>query len=387
MGDTDGLVLPAYGDRSLSEVLPSLMAALGVAGMANPLGIEPARRICLLLIDGLGAEQLASCAADAPFLTTMQAAHGPLTAGFPSSTATSLTSLGTGLPPGSHGIVGINFRLAQGEVIDALHWTMHTEDERVDLRERHPPEQVQPEPTVLERAAAAGVDVRQVTSREYRDSGLTRAALRGAEFHGADALGEMAAEIIAALNAPAPVCCYAYHADLHGLGHRYGPGSLPWRLQLSMIDHLVARVAERLPPDGVLAVTADHGMVEVTPDTLVDADTDPALLAGVRQLGGDPRSRHIYAEPGAARDVLASWRDRLGEHAWVRTRAEAVSAGWFGPVTAEAARVRIGDVVAAMRGRAAVVRSHAEANLARMPGQHGSFSAAEQLVPLLTVRR
>jgi hypothetical protein len=220
----------------------------------------------------------------------------------------------------------------------------------------------------------------------FDGSGLTRAALRGGEYRGVHALGDLAAELISALRAPAPVFCYGYHANLDLLGHVYGPGSLPWRLELTVVDRVAALVAEALPPDGLLVVTADHGMVTVTEDDRIDADTDDALRAGVRLLGGDPRSRHVYAEPGAADDVLAAWTEQLGERAWVRTGEQAIADGWFGPVVSPTVRARIGDVVVAMRGSAAVTRTHAEPMLSALLGQHGSLTAAEQHIPLLQLR-
>jgi hypothetical protein len=126
--------------------------------------------------------------------------------------------------------------------------------------------------------------------------------------------------------------------------------------------------------------------VSVAESERFDADTDETLRAGVRLLGGDPRSRHVYAEPGAAADVLAAWTERLGEHAWVVPRERAVAEGWFGPVTSLEVRDRVGDVVVALRGTAAVVRSRAEKFLARLPGQHGSLTAAEQHIPLVLHR-
>jgi len=72
----------------------------------------------------------------------------------------------------------------------------------------------------------------------------------------------------------------------------------------------------------------------------------------------------------------------LGDDAWVRPGDEAVAAGWFGPVAAMN-RERIGDLVVAARGTAGVIRSVAEPRMAGLPGQHGSLTAAEQLVPLL----
>jgi hypothetical protein len=120
----------------------------------------------------------------------------------------------------------------------------------------------------------------------------------------------------------------------------------------------------------------------VTVDRTVDADTTPALSDGVTLLGGDPRARHVYTEPGAAADALAAWQAVLGDDAAVVSREEAVDRGWFGPVT-DRVLDRVGDVVAALHGTAAVVRSEAEPFLSTLPGQHGSFTTAEQLVPLL----
>lgn len=378
-------VLPAYGSRSLAELTPSLLAALGTTGMPNPLAIDPAGRVCLLLVDGLGVDQLAEHATDAPFLSALLGAD-PLTAGFPSSTPVSLSTLGTGAPPGAHGILGVSFEASHGELLDALRWTTHRGGQPVDQRESLPPEQVQPLDTTLHRAAGAGVEVRVVSSRVFHGSGLTRAALRGGEYRGVHALGDLAAELITALAAPRPVFCYGYHANLDALGHIYGPGSLPWRLELTVVDRVASLVAEALPPDGLLVVTADHGMVSVPAAERVDADTDPALRAGVRLLGGDPRSRHVYAEPGAAGDVLAAWTERLGSLAWVVPGEQAVADGWFGPVRSAKVRSRIGDVVVAARGSAAVIRSKAEPFLAKLVGQHGSLTAAEQRIPLLLAR-
>jgi predicted AlkP superfamily pyrophosphatase or phosphodiesterase len=380
--DTDP-TLPEYGLRSLAELAPSLLAALGLPG-PNPLGIEPAGRVCLLLVDGLGAHQLAAHAGDAPFLAALDGGV-PLSAGFPSSTPISLATLGSGAPPGAHGLLGLRID-AGGELLDTLAWSIHRAGTAVDVREELPPERVQPLETAFARAAAAGLDVRVVSARQFAGSGLSRAALRGGTYRGVHSLGDLAGELVTALAAPGPRFCYGYHAHLDLLGHVHGPGSLPWRLELAMVDRLAALVAEALPPDGLLVVTADHGMCTVPPEQRFDFDSDPDLRAGVRLLGGDARARYVYAVPGARDDVLAAWRRRLGEHAWVLPREAAIAEGWFGPAVSEAARQRIGDVVVAMRRDAEVVRSRAEPKLAGLLGQHGSLTAAEQHVPLLVSR-
>ncbi len=369
-------VLPRYGSATLADVLPALLHAIGAPLDDRPpaFGLPRAGAAVLLLVDGLGHELLHAHAADAPVLAGLADA-GPLTVGFPSTTPISLTSLGTGLPPGAHGTLGLRFRV-DGELLDALGWSSG----RRDLRERLVPERVQPEPTVLERAAAAGVAVRSVSPLEFRTSGLTRSGLRGGEYRGVAALGDLAVEILAGVEGPGPRLVYGYHADLDKVGHLYGPGSPAWRWQLRQVDALLAMLLEALPAGTLLAVTGDHGMVTV--DRTVDADTTPALSDGVALLGGDPRARHVYAEPGAAADALAAWQAVLGDDAAVVSREEAVARGWFGPVTDRVLDL-VGDVVAALHGTAAVVRSEAEPFLSTLPGQHGSFTTAEQLVPLL----
>jgi hypothetical protein len=96
--------------------------------------------------------------------------------------------------------------------------------------------------------------------------------------------------------------------------------------------------------------------------------------------------RHIYTQPGAADDVLAAWRETLGDSATVVSREEAIDAGWFGSVVPDHHSVRIGDVVAAARGATAMIRSVIEPLEAQLVGQHGSWDSAEQLVPAIVLR-
>ena len=148
------------------------------------------------------------------------------------------------------------------------------------------------------------------------------------------------------------------------------------------MDKLAEQLASAIPAGTPLYVTADHGMVDVGPEDRIDADSTPGLLDGVALLGGEPRARHLYAVPGAADDVLQTWRDIIGDRAWVLSRDEAVGAGWFGPVEPWLAG-RIGDVVVAPAGSVAVVARKAEALESSLIGMHGSLTSADQLVPLL----
>ncbi|GAA1274764.1 nucleotide pyrophosphatase/phosphodiesterase family protein [Saccharothrix xinjiangensis] len=372
------LLVPRYGEGSLSDVVPSLLAGLGVPGAVDVLGVSGPPRVCVLLVDGLGWRLLREHGDDAPFLSSL--AGRAITAGFPATTASSLAALGTGAPTGEHGVVGFSFAEG-GELLNALGWSRYDAAEHVDLRESLAPEAVQPRRTAFEVAAEAGVAVRLVLPREHQGSGLTRAVLRGGRFEAVLGFGDLVSRVGHALRSADRVLCYAYHGDLDALGHVYGPGSEPWRWQLRFVDRVAEAIAAGLPDGGALVVTADHGMV--TAGERVDLDAVGGLREGVRALGGEARVRHVYTStPGEVRE---RWLSVLGEKVWLASRAEAVAAGWFGPRVEEHVLPRIGDLVVAARDSLVLVRSEVERFQTGFTGHHGSLTAVEQEVPLLVV--
>jgi hypothetical protein len=367
-------IVPSYGAAALADLSSSMLASLDPEAppAQNVLGLLPARRACLLIIDGLGWELLRDHPAAAPFLSELARNSRPITAGFPSTTVTSLGSICTGQPPGKHGILGYQVAIpGENRLLNGLRW-----DARVD------PLLWQPLPTIYERAAAAGIAAVHVAQGSFRGTGLTVATMRGADFRPADSMGALAAQAATALRENDRAFVTVYHGDLDGTGHVFGVASDAWYNQLAHVDKLAEQLAGALPAGTVMYVTADHGMVDISPEDKFDVDARPELRSGLALLGGEPRARHLYARRGAAADILAAWREVLGDRAWVLSRAEAISEGWFGPVDA-AMTSRIGDVVAAATGALALVATKAEPRESALFGMHGSLTAAEQLVPAL----
>lgn len=378
-----GLVAPDYAGSHLGGVLPAVADALGVpvpggAAARARLGLPRQQRACVVLVDGLGQHNLTERAGHAPFLRSLLGGSAPLSAGYPSTTAASLGSFGTGAAPGRTGMVGYTARNPRtGALANLVSWDG-----------AGPAREWQRETTVFESVAAAGVPVTSVGPARFAGSGLTEAALRGGDYRAAEALADRVDVALFELMGPALV--YLYWGDVDKVGHHHGWGSRQWGDALSALDRELGRLARSLPTGTTLIVTADHGMVDVDRSRRWDVARTPALAEGVQLVAGEPRALHVHVAPGPdarerAEGVALRWRETLGDAAFVVLGDHAVEAGWFGPV-AEHVRPLIGDVVVAMRGRATVVDSRTQSQGSMdLVGVHGSLTPIEMSVPFLTV--
>lgn len=376
---------PAFGKRSVAEVLTSAAASLGVEGFTNTLALPPASRVCVVLADGLGRNLLKQKSAHTPFLRgVMQAGQGEvpvwLDSAFPSTTAAALASFGTGLAPGQHGMVGYDvLDPEQDKVVNMLgNW-----DAKVD------PLVWQPFPTVFERAAES-VSVTTVSLPQFGSSPMTQAALRGGNFVSAVTSHARTAAAAAAMAAPGPALMYFYVNELDKAGHRHGCQSEQWEHQLEELDATVKRLSTSLPAGTTILLTADHGMLDVPEQQRIDFAAEPALIEGVRHTAGEPRMVHLYLDEPAndqgRERLLGAWRARFGDRIWAFTRDEAITAGLFGPLR-PAVGPRIGDVMIAARDALALYDTRRVRPAAmEVVGQHGSLTKAEREVPLLCFR-
>lgn len=381
----EGLSVPAYGKGSLAELLPSIMAGLGVAGFDDVLGLTPAltdvRHIVLLLIDGLGKHNLAENPDAAPVLTSLASPVGALQAASPSTTPVSLASLSTGVPPGEHGIVGFTVAIPGTDRLLT----------HIDWRTDPPPDEWQPAPTVFERARKAGVCVQAAGPARFIGSGLTEATYRGARYLDAVSPGDLVARAVRCAEDGEPSLLYAYHGGLDMTGHIRGCTSDAWKFELGQVDSIVASILSGIGPDTALVVTADHGMLDVEDCDKIDLDAaedEPgsdgavALASGVRLVAGEPRARYVYTQPGATADVAATWTMVLGDRAWVLTREQAIDEGLFGSTVTRAHAARIGDVLSWARGAVAFTASRREPGAHSLVGYHGSLTNVELDVPV-----
>jgi predicted AlkP superfamily pyrophosphatase or phosphodiesterase len=364
-------ILPDFGGACLQGVVPGLLDHLGdPTGTPLPAWapacVAGARQIVLLVIDGLGAEQLAARSHLAPVLGS--GAGQSITSVAPSTTACALTTLVTGRVPAEHGVVGYRVAL-DGDVFNVLQWSIHGRDARM----RVPAQQFQPCPSF----PGATEPVPVVTRYDYGPTGFTAAHLGQVELHRWHTQAGLVTSVRRLTSAGAPFV-YAYYEGIDKIAHAEGLGDF-YDDELRSADRHVADVLSVLPPGCALVVTADHGQVDVGGTVEV---LGPEIMDGLTLISGEGRFRWLHVRDGALDDVAATAEDLYGDIAWVRTKEQVVKEGWLGGVPSPAVSSRLGDV-ALVPFEPTAFLDPADTGELRLRARHGSLTAAEMLIPLL----
>jgi hypothetical protein len=362
---TDQPIFPDYSGANVRAIVPTLLAPNRSADRGwMPGPVQAARQVVVLVLDGLGWEQFVEFREHMPTLATFEG--GPITTVVPSTTATALTSITTGLTPGEHGLVGYRMDVG-GEILNVLRWAT----EAGDARRKHEPRRVQPF------APFMGEPVPVVTKADFERTAFTEAHLRGGRLVGWRAASSVAVTVGQLLRAGEPLI-YAYYDGIDKIAHERGFGPF-YEAELRSADDVVEQVRAQLTDEAALLVTADHGQVDVGTNTR-DLAADVAKLT--RNLSGEGRFRWLHARPGAGDELLEAARASHGDVAWVMSRQELIDGGWFGSVVSPPIAARFGDVALITKAPISFVDA-ADSGPYPLVCRHGSLTSAEMLVPLL----
>jgi hypothetical protein len=362
-------VIPDYSGANLTGIIPGCL--LGTSGRRPnwfPQPLQDAERIVLLVIDGLGYEQLQRHAHIAPNL--MSLVGGSITTIAPSTTASALTSLVTGASPAEHGIVG--YRMDMGDsIMNSLRWWSDTRD----LRKVHPPASVQPIPPFV------GMTIPVVSRAELEGSAFTEAHLRGSRPCGWRAASSIVAQC-ASLISSGEKFVYAYYDGVDKIAHERGFGAY-YDAEIAATDWLVGSLLNTLPSGATLAITADHGQVQVN-DNVVHLSDD--IKATLHHQSGEGRFRWLHAKRGQESELLQIATDSYSDIAWVASRDQVVEEAWLGPARggriADQVKRRLGDV-ALVPFTATTFDDPLDSGPFSLVCRHGSLTADEMFVPFL----
>jgi hypothetical protein len=369
-------VLPDYQGACIANVVPALLRRSDHTSTDPdwlPTAARNANQIVLLVVDGLGWEQLRDRSTLAPTLSAAAGIDRAITSVAPTTTACALTSITTGRRPCDHGLLG--YRLAiDDDILNVLRWTLGGGQGR-DARRTVPARQFQP----CSSFSGASRTVPVVTKDEFGGTGFTAAHLGNSPLRGYKVLSSLPVEVGRLLREGEPFV-YAYYDGIDKVAHGSGLGEL-YDAELRTVDRLVGDLVTELPPGAVLVVTADHGQIDVGLQVeLLGRD----VMASVRFLSGEGRFRWLHARDGAAADLLEATADRYGDTTWVMGRDQVIDDGLFGGPLRDDLIRRLGDVALIPHSSIAFV-DPADTGENRLHSRHGSLTRDEMLVPLVAL--
>lgn len=362
-------VIPNYSGANLTGIMPGcLLRGPGQRPQWFPEPVQSASKIVLLLVDGLGAEQLDSHKHLAPNLSSM--VGNRITTIAPSTTASALTSLSTGASPAEHGIVG--YRMDMGDsIMNSLRWWSDSKD----LRTAHPPALVQPIPPF------AGMDIPVVSRTELEGSAFTEAHLRGTKARGWRAASSIVAQCVSLVNSGERFV-YAYYDGVDKIAHERGFGPY-YDAEITATDWIVGALLSALPGGTTLVVTADHGQVQINEPAIKLPDN---VMQCVHHQSGEGRFRWLHARRGSEQNLLAISQSLFGHQSWVVSKDQVIEEAWLGPSKG----AKIADSIARRLGDVALVpfadvtyEDPLDSGPFPLICRHGSLTSAEMYVPFL----
>jgi len=380
---------PDYAGQGIVNLMASVAAACGgrlpyvplATGAAAITGDGP---LVLLLLDGLGCEYLAAAR---PGGALQAHRAGRLTSVFPSTTATAVTTVLTGLAPQQHGLTGWHMYFREIDRIAAVLPATLRGDRRPVAELGLGPDALFPYLTLFERIARPSV---AITPRHLAGTVFNVAHTRGAAprpYENVRGYFEAVAE--AALAGPEAKFVYAYYPGLDSVAHQHGIASRAAAAELAALDDGFAALLERLRGTGATVIaTADHGFVDAARDERVELGDHPRLAAMLaRPLCGEQRVAYCYVRPESHADFADYVGDRLAGRVTLLRSADALAAGMFGPGAPHPELgSRIGDYIMLMRGRATIKDWLPGEKRYVLTGVHGGLTPEELYVPLVVAR-
>ena len=382
---------PDYAAGGVTSLSRAVHAFLDGSDQKPPLDAiewEGAEKVVLLVLDGLGMAQLnyAFEAGAAPTLQDLAGEGGllKLTTTLPSTTATALVSLSTGLSPIEHGYLGFRLFLEEAGVIaDMLALTVLGSETSVFSLGLTPEDLVSGE-TLLSVARKHGLGAYALTREEFRKGGFTRILYQGGEIEGYRSVADLLGRLTRICRRPGKGLVCAYWGSVDQVCHLQGSRSEAFLATLTRFDHhLRKEFVDRANGRVLLLVTADHGHVDCPPERTVELTEHPDLLATLAMPPtGDARLPYLYAKEGRLESLLGYLDDHLEDVAdWILAE-EALRAGLFGPYSTSKRKGRLGDVIVLPRDNYCFTHAGLPGPQGFI-GRHGGPSSQEMVVPLL----
>jgi predicted AlkP superfamily pyrophosphatase or phosphodiesterase len=319
--------------------------------------------VVLFLVDGFGWRFFERFQ-DVPFIKRI-AKHGKiekLTSQFPSTTAAHLTTIHTGLPVGYSGVYEWYYYEPHfDQVIAPLLFSYFGTKDRDTLKGFGvQPSFVYPRGIFYPELKKMDVDSFVFGPWEYTPSTFSNVVMNGTEQRGYRSLSEALVNLSVLLEQQTNrTYIYLYFDKIDSLCHKYGPAAPQSEAEMEtfllMMEYYIERILKG-KKRVLFLMTADHGQVEIDPQTTTFLNTNPSF-AGIERFIKTNRQGQLLIPAGSARDMFLYIKDDLLDEAqsFLSTRLEGkadvvkvnllIEAGYFGPEISSRFRERVANLV------------------------------------------
>jgi hypothetical protein len=366
--------------RALASIAGAEGIELGKGAAAARDAIGENDHLVFALIDGLGMNLIESLPAGW-FLREHVAME--LRAVFPATTATALTALATGCWPGQHAATGWWTYLPERKLTSTILLFIERFGGRPLDEFGATIEEVYPQPSLMPSYTRA---TQALLPHGLTTTAFSRYVAGGTVVRGYDKLSDGVDRIIDRItSASGPTYTYFYYPTVDGLEHALGWQALEVRRELLHVERELARLAKAIAGPGRLAISADHGLMDVADaDKRYIGERDELLDSLVVPPSGEPRVPYFHVRPGEHERFASQFRERFGEDFALLSIDEADDLHLFGPEPMYAtARARIGDFVGVTSSANALILGAPDGPPDPMRGFHGGMTPAEMRIPLI----
>lgn len=377
------MILPDY-NNSIVNLSGSVLDAFGATSLYHPLpelhDLNQSQNVILLIIDGLGSEYLKKYGRES-FLS--QYLIKELTSVFPSTTASAVISLETGVAPQQHGITGWFMFLKEMGCLSAI----------LPFRPRYggnafindiKKDKIYTEKSVADKinTDAYVVYPKEIASRkEYR---------KDKKIKSYTTLQGMFSQIKRCINVSEErKYIYAYWGNFDEICHESGCASIKAKHHFQELDNKIASFVKSLKSRNTsLLVTADHGLIDTKESQTIYLQNHPTLYNTLTMpLCGEPRVAYCYVHPSKHQQFEEYVKNELRQYCIMYKSADLLNSNVFGlyephPMLIE----RIGDYILIMKENYIIKDWLITEERFFNTGNHGGVSKDEMIVPLIWVR-
>lgn len=385
------MVKPNYTEGNVINLMSSISRSMGDDSSPypslqslNPNILKNSRNIVLLILDGIGYEYLKEYGKD-----TILGQNSPekLTTVFPSTTATAMTSFFTGLAPQQHAVTGWFIHLKElGTVATILYFNPRWGGQPFS-KLKIKPEQITNQTTIFERIERRAY---LVIPQPIVNSDTTKITGRGAKLISYRSMKGFFKKIKKRLfTNDKKKFIFGYWPLFDSLCHKHGVGS---KDVLYHFDELNQRLTDFVRSiggtDTTVIITADHGMIDTSPDKHINLKDHPQLTdTFVLPLSGEPRAAYCFVRPAKIDQFKGYIQDHLADCCDVRSSEELLAEGYFGLYEPHPKLYdRIGDYVLLMKDNYVIRDFLLSEEEKFLVGNHGGVHEKEMYVPLVTIK-